>query len=234
MVKYNYAEIEPIEFSVYPIWELQEDEDNEAFVKFQKYYLPGTKPSITHAWRRYVADEASNNILLGKGTDEDGNTNALAVKTQVPKGDQAGHAFKSWDKKYRWYERHRAYWQNRLQKELAWQEHQQREATSRAIAITNKLLQRAEEIASMPAFTVETTRLHPDGKPMIQVVTPQDSRRYVDALALVKETLNIANNLGCQQELDKAYQKVLNAGFEISDPTLLLPMPTQELEFEAD
>lgn len=225
---------EPIEFSVYPIWEQQEDEDSEAFIKFQKYFLTAIKPSINQAWKRYVADQQSQNILSPSNPDQNSDTNAPKRSHLVPRGSGAGQSFVDWGKVYRWNERHRAYWQNRLQKELAWQEHQQREATSRAIAITNKLLQRAEEIASMPAFTVETTRLHPDGKPMIQVVTPQDSRRYVDALALVKETLNIANNLGCQQELDKAYQKVLNAGFEISDPTLLLPMPTQELELEAD
>jgi hypothetical protein len=214
---------EPIEFSKWPIWDLQDDEDSEAFIKFQKYFLPGIKPSITQAWRRYVADEQSKNVLTANNPDQNGGTPDLKNSRLVPKGSSAGVSFVNWEKVYRWQERHRAYWQKRQQDDLAWREHQQRECQVKVLGITSKLLQRADEIASMPTVNVDTVRTYEDGRAAIQHFTARPSKDFVDAVVLLKECVSLINNLGCQNDLDKAYQQVTKAGFEVIDPTLLVP-----------
>jgi hypothetical protein len=207
---------EVIEFSVYPVWELQSDEDSEAFIKFSKYYLPGTKPSLTPAWRRWLNTESSDLLITDRSPNQNGDTSALRM-------DTPNAVWRRWEKVYRWQERHRAYWQKRQQDDLAWREHQQKECQAKVLGITSKLLQRADEIASMPIVNVDTVRTYEDGRAAIQHFTARPSKDFVDAVVLLKECVSLINNLGCQNDLDKAYQQVTKAGFEVIDPTLLVP-----------
>ena len=217
------SEYEPIEFSVYPIWELQEDEDSEAFIKFSKYYLPGTKQSLTSGWRRWIDAEHNDLAITENKADKNSDTNEPNDRSITLRGDSPTGQWRRWEKIYRWQERHRAYWQKRQQDDLAWREHQQRECQSKVLGVTSKLLQRADEIASMPTVTVETTRMYDDGKPAIQVFIGRETKGFVDAVTLLKECVSLINNLGCQNDLDKAFQQLTKAGFEVTDPTLLTP-----------
>jgi hypothetical protein len=213
---------EPIEFSKWPIWELQEDEDSEAFIKFSQYYLPGTKPSLTPAWRRWLNNEHSDILITDRNPDKNNDTDIPNNRTTALRTESPNAVWRRWEKIYRWQERHRAYWQKRQQDDLAWREHQQRECQSKVLGVTSKLLQRADEIASMPTVTIETTRMYDDGRPAIQVFVGRETKGFVDAVVLLKECVTLINNLGCQNDLDKAFQLLTKSGFEVTDPTLLV------------
>jgi hypothetical protein len=64
--------------------------------------------------------------------------------------------------------------------------------------------------------------MYDDGRPAIQVFVGRETKGFVDAVVLLKECVTLINNLGCQNDLDKAFQLLTKSGFEVTDPTLLV------------
>lgn len=78
---------EQIELERYPIWDRQPSEPEGQFLLFERYFLASPRPNLTGAYRRHLED------LGEKGTAKD-----------------ASGQWKRDAEKFRWRERHTAFW----------------------------------------------------------------------------------------------------------------------------
>jgi hypothetical protein len=120
----------PIEFTHFPIWEKQPNEDESAFLLFQGYFLPSLKANLTEAYRRYITDT---------GKEENGR-----------KIDDAPGQWKRDCEQYKWRERHTAFWRDHHQKNLDWIESERQKLATLELAAAQLMMQRAMQILALP------------------------------------------------------------------------------------
>ena len=179
------AKIEIIEFDKFPIWNKQSGEDDNVFLIFKTFFLPQIKGSLLAAYRAYLhsmdkADKGRNKI--------------------APK--DAPNSWKLDCERFRWRERHRAYWRKMSHDNLQWQQERLRELQEVELILSQRLLERANDLLNLP-------------------VNP-NSDKIKDATNLIRTASDISRKALGQDNLNAAIALVLRNGYELTDPTLNL------------
>lgn len=120
---------EPIEFDIYPCWEQQSGEDNEAYSAFVNWYLPLPKANMRLAYNNYW------NVQIG---------------TNSRKTEKVSGRWQDWGKEYRWGERHQSYWLEKAQSNLDWISAERQRLASMELTVAQAMMQRAIEILALP------------------------------------------------------------------------------------
>jgi hypothetical protein len=169
------ANIEVIELENYPIWTRQPPEPEEKFLIFQGFFLSLPKANLTEAYRQFVAESGGDRQSVKD------------VSSQWREDCQ----------KYRWKERHAAYWRKKNLEDLERRDERIRQYHEECLNTASLLKQRAEEIL---------TNFDP------AEAGPKDACQL---LRLSRELTEEALSLG---DLDKAAMTLFRNGFQVGVP----------------
>lgn len=169
------ASVEQIALETYPVWDKQGDEPAEKYQIFERYFLPFPRPNLTGAYRRYLEEKGEKSTV-----------------------NDANGQWKRDADKFRWKERHQAYWRHRNHSDAEWREEQIRAYQSESLDTARLLRLKAVEI--LERFSVD------DASPK-------------DAAALLRLASELVSEALDWRDIDKAVAAVHRWGLEVVDPT---------------
>jgi hypothetical protein len=178
------AKIEIIEFDNYPIWDKQSEEDEDNFLRFSQWFLPQLKPNLLAAYRSYCQANGD-----GKRQDK------ITLK-------DAPQSWRVACERFRWRERHRAYYRKIAHDNLQWQAERLRELQEVELLLSQRLLERANDILNLP-------------------INP-NADKLKDATNLIRTASDISRKALGQDNLNAAIALVLRNEYELTDPSLNL------------
>ena len=190
------ARIDPIEFDRFPIWDKQSEESEDIFNLFRLFFLPQVRPDLSNAYRRYC-----DNLGDDRGRSK--------IKIKDPPQNWRVSC-----ERYRWRDRHRAYWRKISQDNLEWQAERLRELAEIELILSRRLLERANDILDLP------TNPHND--------------RLKDATNLIRTASDISRKALGQDNLNSAIALLVRNGFEVTDPTYLMVESDKSLDIQDD
>lgn len=172
------ANFEPIELSIFPLWQHQQGESEISYDHFYRYFLPIASGNLVESYRKFKQD-------LGENTDSI---------------DDAGGSWKDECRRYRWRERHRAYWRYKAQEDMEWRQEQERRLIEQELALGQMLINRARDLLERDLSADD---------------------RLKDATSLLRSASELSRKaLGIDDRLEKAILVCTRAGLEVSDPAL--------------
>ena len=172
--------LEPITFTIYPIWQKQENESDRPYDCFLNYYLPLAKRNLKEAYRRYLEAKKSSKIALKGGIPKD---------------------WTAWCKAYRWEDRHIAYHRQKAFDNLEFINQKRLELMESELQQSQLLMQRATDL-------------------LIMGISEND--RLKDAPMLARAASELSRKALNLDGIDAHVAAVIRAGFEVTDPTLLV------------
>jgi len=119
------SKLEQLELTNYPIWQQQDLEPMDVYLRFEAYFLPLPTANLAEAYRRYKTDK----VLEGR--------------PEPPK---------SWRddcEKYRWRERWQSHRSYQNQNNLAWLEQQRRLFLEQELAVAMKMINKANQVLNL-------------------------------------------------------------------------------------
>lgn len=168
------ASVEQIALESYPVWDKQGEEPAEKYQIFERYFLPLPKASLLGAFKRYKDEKGENSSV-----------------NNVPS------AWRDDCERYRWRDRHTAYWRAKNHSDQQWREEQIRAYQAESLDTARLLRVKAVEI--LENFDIANA-------------SPKD------AAALLRLAGDLVSEALDWRDIDKAVAAVHRWGLEVIQP----------------
>jgi hypothetical protein len=193
-----------------PIWEHQQGEPKEWFVRFSEFYL--TLPAAN--WK-----QAYENWYLA--ATEDGE-NELLFPTTKEYWMKAENA-------YSWKRRHKAYQLYSASQDLSRWEKKRALQTARTMELLDVALERVSEIIHTPSTDRTVQQFDENGNPLVILFQPRPSKDFRDAVEMLKTIQEVAENASTFTKVERYVNYLHQQGFDVTTTGTLIESKTERL-----
>lgn len=197
-----------------PIWEYQQGEPMEWYVRFREFYMVLPAANWRQAMENWKNSQNPNEII-----DEEMELSFPGTKEYWIKAEAA----------YSWKKRHKAYQLYSASQDLTRWEKKRALQTARTMELLDTALERVSEIIHTPSTDRTVQQFDENGNPLVILFQPRPSKDYKDAVEMLKLIQEVSENASVITKVNRYINYLHKEGYDVIDTSELIESKSEKL-----